>query len=325
MTVKSVVIHEIIKEAKKTSAETYLSEELLDIKNPMILKIVNSVDESFVKKSIKRAKFDKGGFKEEIKDFSNFDLLEASKNLTTKLKDNIQNIFQAKGGYLVFTEFTYQDDFLGVFLVRNTDGTKLIQSGSSWDINSTQYLNVEHFAMGAKINLSILNSASDDRYISLVKGNTDISGYFENWIGIDDTKQENKDAQALYDLTNDIDLPSGISSRDELKKKIFDYAKSQPSNSINLNTLSDFIYGDSNYIQNYCNDKGIDIDSEFKLKGANLTKFFKTSVKADDIEITAPRSIFSSDKIKLIRGKIVIDSPALINQIESIKNTNENE
>lgn len=325
MSVKSVVIHEIIKETQSTGADTYLSDELLDVNNPMILKIVNSIDASFIKKSIKRAKFSDGGFKDKIDDFSNFDILKVSKDLTDKLKDNIQNISSAKGGYLVFTEFSYSDDFLGVFLVRNTDGTKLIQSGGSWDVNSTQYLNVEHFAMGAKINLTILNGTSDDRYISLVKGNTDIAGYFENWIGIDDTKQENKDAQALYDLTNSIDLPIDITTRDELKKKIFDYAKSQSSNTVNLNTLSEFIYGDSDYIQNYCNDEGIDIDSEFKLKGTNLSKFFKASVKADDIEITAPRSIFSSDKIKLVRGKIVIDSPSLISQIESIKNRNDNE
>ncbi len=326
MTVKSIVIHEIIKEAQATGSEVYLTNELLDILNPRILKIVTSIDASFVKKSIKRAKFSNGGFKDEIEDFSKFDLLDVSKELTKKLKDNIQNISSAKGGYLVFTEFTYNNSFLGVFLVRNTDGTKLIQKGSSWDIDSTQYLNVEHFAMGAKINLTILNNnSSDDRYISLVKGNTDIAGYFEKWIGIDDTKQENKDAQALYDLTNYIDLPEGMTSRDELKKKIFDYAKSQSSNIIDLNTLSTYIYGNADYIQNYCNDKNIDIDSEFKLKGANLNKFIKASVKADDIEITAPRSIFSSDKIKLINGKVVIDSPSLISQIETIKKLNKNE
>lgn len=325
MTIKSIVIHEIIKETQTTGAEIFLTNELLDIKNPKVLKIVTSLDASFIKKSIKRAKFLDYGFKEEIKDFLNFDLLEVSKELTKKLRDNIQNISSAKGGYLVFTEFTFNNSFLGVFLVRNIDGTKLIQSGSSWDVDSTQYLNVEHFAMGAKINLSILNSSSDDRYISLVKGNTDIAGYFEKWIGIDDTKQENKDAQALYELTNYIDLPTDLKSRDELKKKIYDYAKSQSSNTIDLNTLSQFIYSNPDYIQNYCNEKGIDIDSEFKLKGTNLSKFIKTSVKADEIEITAPRSIFSSDKIKLINGKVVIDSPSLISQIENIKNLNKNE
>lgn len=325
MTVKSLVIHEIMKEAKTTGAGIFLSDELLDVTNPKVSKIVTSIDGSFIKKSIKRAKFSEDGFKKEVEDFSNFDLLEISKELTKQLKLSIQNISGAKGGYLVFTEFTYSKDFLGIFLVRNTDGTKLIQSGSGWDINSTEYLNVEHFAMGAKINLSILNSTSDDRYISLVKGNTDIAGYFEKWIGIDDTKQENIDAEALYDLTNDITLPDDIDSRDKLRKKIFDYANNQPSNTLSLNTLSEYIYNDSTFIQNYCNDNNIDIDSEFKLKGANLNKFFKASVKADEIEITAPRSIFSSDKIRIVNGKVVINSTSLINQIENLKNMNNNE
>ncbi len=322
MRINSIVIHEVIKEANTTTAEVYLSEELLDIENPHINKIVTSLEDSFRKKTLKRAKFSEGGFQEEVDDFTNYDLVEVSKTLTRKLKDNIQGISPSKGGYLIFTEFENNHNFLGVFLVRNTDGTKLIQSGTSWNLNSTQYLNVEHFAMGAQINLTILTSASPDRYISLVRGNTDISSYFENWIGIDDSKQENKDAEALYEISNLVDLPEDITNRDEFKKKIHDYANTRPSKVVNLRELSQFLYEDENILSNYCTNNNIDIDGEFKLSGKNLNRFYKVAVKADNIELSAPRSSFNPNMIRVANGQVIINSSSLAEEIQNSLNNN---
>ena len=316
MTINSIVIHEVIKEANTTDAEVYLSEELLDITNPHITKIVATLEDSFRKKTLKRAKFSAEGFQEEVDDFTNYDLIEISKALTTKLKNNIQGISPSKGGYLIFTEFENNHNFLGVFLVRNTDGTKLTQQGNSWDLNSTQYLNVEHFAMGAQINLTVLTSQVEDRYISLVRGNTEISSYFEHWIGIDDSKQENKDAEALYEISNLIDLPTDV-SRDELKKKIHEFARSRPSKTINLRELSQFLYEDENKIPEYCVNNNIDIDGEFKLTGKNLSKFYKVSVKADNIELSAPRSSFNLDMIEINGDRVIINSRALVEQLQN--------
>lgn len=322
MLLNSVMIHEIRKEANTTNTATlYLSNATLDISNEYVLKIVTSLEESFSRKTLKRAKFSDDGFREDFQDFTNIDIMNFSNVLTTKLKNNINGISQAKGGYLVFARYITTQEFLAIFLVRNTEGSKLIPSAGNWDLDSTQYLDVEHFAMGVKINLSILNSDSDDRYISLVRGNTDISHYFEAWIGLDDPKQENKDAQALYNVANQIVLPEGM-TRDELKKNIFDYAKSHRDRVVNLKTLSTFIFQDENYITNYCEQNSVDIDGEFKLTGTNLSRFYKVSVKANNIELSAPRSSFNTDMIEIIDGQVVIHSPELAEQIQTALNSN---
>jgi len=322
MQLNSVIIHEIRKEANTTNSATlYLSNSVLDVSNEYVLKIVTSLEESFSRKTLKRAKFSEDGFKEDFQDFTVIDIMNFSNVLTIKLKNNINGISQAKGGYLVFARYTTTQDFLAIFLVRNTEGSKLIPSAGSWDLDSTQYLDVEHFAMGAKINLSILNSDSDDRYISLVRGNTDISHYFEAWIGLDDPKQENKDAQALYNIANQIGLPGGM-NRDELKKSIFDYAKGHRDKVVNLKALSSFIFQDENYITNYCDQNNVDIDGEFKLSGANLSRFYKVSVKANNIELSAPRSSFNPDMIEIVGGQVVIHSQELAQQIQSALNFN---
>ena len=315
MQINSLIIHEIIKEAGSTTGATvYLSEETLDVTDDNIQNIVISLESAFNKKTLRRAKFSEDGFKSKIDDFTDYDLVEVSKELTTTLKDNIQNISASKGGYLVFAEYENNHSFLAVFLVRNTDGTKLVQSGNSYNLNSTQYLDVEHFAMGAKINLSLLNSTSTDRYISLAKGNTDIAGYFENWIGLDDSYEEDRDAEALYEMSNHITLPNGV-VRDELKKMIHDFARTRPSKIINLRELSQFLYEDENIMSDYCTSNNVDMDGEFKLTGKNLSKFYKVSVRADNIELSAPRSSFNPNLIDIDGDKVIINSSALVQQI----------
>lgn len=324
MQINSLIIHEVIKEANSTGATVYLSEETLDITDDNIQNIVISLENSFNKKTLRRAKFSENGFKSKIDDFTGYNLVEVSKELTTSLKDNIQNISASKGGYLVFAEYENNHSFLAVFLVRNTDGTKLVQSENSYDLNSTQYLDVEHFAMGAKINLSLLNSLSTDRYISLAKGNTDIAGYFENWVGLDDSHEEDRDAMALYEMANQIILPENV-TRDELKKKIHDFARTRPSKIVNLKELSQFLYEDENIMTNYCVEHNIDMDGEFKLSGKNLSKFYKVSVRADNIELSAPRSSFNPTMIDIDGDKVIINSSALVQQIQANMQINEND
>lgn len=63
MNIESVVIHEIIKKEKTTTAEVKLSDSEVNSKNEMIIKMIELLDTSFSKKTPRRAKFSKEGFK----------------------------------------------------------------------------------------------------------------------------------------------------------------------------------------------------------------------------------------------------------------------
>ena len=306
--IQAVVIHEIIKDINKTSATSNCSNELVDVNNDNVSRIIKALDASFGKKALRRAKFSEDGFRESITDFSNYDLLEISKKLTIKLKDKIEGIQSAKGGYLIFAKIKNKHDFLAVFLVRDVDGTKLKLSNGKCVFESTLVLDINHLAMGAKINISLLNSESDDRYISLVKGNTDISKYFENWIGVDDTKQENKNADMLYKLSNNIELPKGCGTREEFKVKIHGYVNNNVNKSVNLREMSLYFYEDEDVIPNFCEENDYDIDSEFSLSKNNLKKFLLLKVKVNDIELTAQFKSFRNDLIEVKEDVVLIHS-----------------
>lgn len=316
--IKSVVVHEIKKAERETVAEVVLSVKGLDHKNPLIIDIVEKLDEAFGKKTIRRAKFNDDGFKKEI-DFSKIDLLSISKILTTGLKNRIEGISAAKGGYLVFCEYANLKNFLAVYLIRDTKSPLFkFKEDNTWEILESLHLQIEHFAMGAKINLDILNSKSEDRYISFIKGNTDVSVYFEKWIGIDDSKSESKDADALYEISNNITLPTGL-TREELKRSIYDFARSQTSKVLNLRALSKHLYDDEDTIKNHCEENSIDIDGEFKLNANQLNKFIKVVIKAGEIELRAPRSSFSPNKIHISNDgqSVVITSKDFADAVKS--------
>lgn len=305
MKIKSVVVHEIKKAERETSAEVIHSTKALDHTQPLIIEIVEKLDESFGKKTVRRAKFSNDGFKSKV-DFSNFDLLNISKELTTSLKERIEGISAAKGGYLVFCEYSNLKNYFAVYLIRDTKSPLFkLKEDNTWEILESLHLQIEHFAMGAKINLDILSSTSDDRYISFIKGNTDVSVYFEKWIGIDDTKSESKDAEALYEISNLIELPDGI-SREEFKRCIFDFANSQTSKVVNLRALSKHLYDDEDRITNFCEEKSIDIDGEFKLTKSQLDKFIKIVIKVGEIELRAPRGSFKPNGIEVNGESVVI-------------------
>lgn len=327
MEIRSVIAHIIDKKVNETNnANTQLSEQELNERDNQVIKIVESLEEAFGKKTLKRAKFSDNGFLEVTRDLEGIDFMELSKQLTTKLKDIITNSLKAKGGYLLFVKYITTHNFIGIFLVRNKNGSKLtLANDGIWNIDISQHLDIENFAMGVKINLTIFNDTDlDSRYISLMKGNTDVSQYFETWIGLDDSKEESRDANALYCIANNIELPDDVNDRDELKKKIYDFAKSSRNRRVNLRDLSRHLYGDENTIPNYAERNEIDVDGEFKLSGNNLRKFHKVFVKADNIELSAPRTSFNSDEIDVVGDQIVIRSKALAEKLQvELSNTSD--
>ena len=321
----AVIIHEIAKKEGQTGANLTLTDKVLDGENLQIKEIVSQLDKSFSKKTLRMARFSDDGFKSEISDFEKIDLVKSSKSLSRRLRDGIQNALHAKGGYIVFCQYKTIRNYFSVFLVRNTKGSFLERKAMSreWDIKSVQHLDVKHFAMGMRINLSLLKSNPTSRYIQLVRGQTDISEYFENWIGLEDRKRETEDGDIFYDeIIEKIKIPDGIEDREAFKREVFNYAKLKKKK-INLQDFGRHFYNDEEEITRHCEDKGIDLDGEFNLNNDQLKKLFRISVSADGIKLDAPRSKFSQSGIRVSGSNVIIISKNLADEIRKELQTQE--
>ena len=105
-------------------------------------------------------------------------------------------------------------------------------------------------------------------------------------------------------------------SRDDLKKKIYNYARGLQNQLFNIREFSRYCFSDEDYISNYCESNNIDLNGEFRLKGKNLKKFYSISVAHNGIELKAPFERFHSNSIEIENGKIIIYSEELARQIQ---------
>lgn len=317
LTITNVIVHEIKKEQQGVPS-VLLSASCLANNDNQINQVVNRLCNLFKTKPLERAVFkNDSNFVRCTKNFQSNTFKDATEELVGILKNELVNATNAKGGFLVFFEHQQNsnDKFFSIFLLRNTTGFIFLKDEKIYKPAPTEYVNFEQVAMGARINLSKFLADSDERYIALVRGNTDISEYFKKWIGINRQESEKTDCKNLLLIANNIALPDNVKDRDALKKIIGDYARNSPNKRISLSGLSEHLYGDVNFIQKYAFDEDIEIDSEFTLKGKSLNKFFKVSVQADGIDFSANREYFNSKKIIIDGHKIIINSKELIDKI----------
>ncbi|SNT69075.1 Nucleoid-associated protein YejK [Psychrobacter sp. LV10R520-6] len=298
---------------------------LINSENEQIIEIVETLNSAFSNRTINRAVLSEIelGFKSTIDDFENIDLLTVSQLLCTNLYQQIFNLSSAKGGYLVFTLYRVAShNYLGVFFVRKTTGSNIEfqNPNNSWDLELVRYLDVKHFAMGVRINISNLLNNPDSRYLQLVKGNTNVSDYFTNWIGISNPVSENIDAGNLFEIINNIELDEGV-DRDEVKRQVYNYAKNQSNRLVNIRSLSEYVFEDPNKIIDYCDSQNIEISHEFKLKGKFLNKFYKITAQADGIWIQANYDKFNEEDIRILDDNetILIKSQDLVRIINEQK------
>lgn len=310
--ITNVIIHEIIKDVQGQPSVKLSASSIKNI-DERTKDFIEKLCNIFKLKSLERAVFtDKSNFVNQTNRFTNYKFKTSTERLVDKLREQLVNATNAKGGFLVFFEYNSQDNrFFSIFLVRNTNGFLFEEKESIYTLASTEYIDLDNVAMGGRINVTSYLNQSTDRYITLVRGNTDIAEYFKNWIGIDRQESEQTDCKNLLEIARIIPPPNEI-EQDELKRKIGEYAQTSPNYRITLSGLSEQLYGNSSYIQEFAESKNIDIDTEFTLKGKNLMKFFKISVKVDGINFSADISDFDSGKVKIAGNQIIITSENLV-------------
>ncbi len=209
---------------------------------------------------------------------------------------------------------------LAVFILRNTDGFIPKNESNHFVLNGVTHLEINKLAMGMRINLDIYNDDENEdikkRYVSLIRGTTDISKYFDNWIGIKDARMESVDATSLMQIDGHIDLPDGVENREELRRKIGEFASNSSNNIVNLAALSSSVFGSDTCLAEYCNANEIDIDDEFKISKANIKKFYNIIANTDGIKLSFSRDKIN-DSISISGSDVIIKSRSLAKEIKS--------
>ncbi len=338
MELNKIIIHELKKESGTNETELIRSDELTEI-NENSIGLVSALNNSYNSDKILYAVFDKSEgkyFPEKFQEYNdssqnNERFISFTRNVIGNLDALIKPVTLATGGYFVFAEYTNNgNDFLGVFLIRDTEGKTLSKTESSFSIDSIEYVDTSNLAMACRINNGKYD-VDEENYLSLTQlRQQDISEYFKNWISIEQIETSSEYTKQLYDIISQIERPINPETNNEyeienFRNLVYSYASSSPNRTINLRDLSQHFYNDPNTISNYAMDNDIAIDTEFRYNSRQLKRFVKLEVNRDGINFKISRGAFD-DKVRFSDedySLVIIESETFANALRNeINNAN---
>lgn len=306
LVINRIIVHELEKEATKTSAKLNLFDSLVDEKDTRILHLVDELNNRYRENNQKYGVFndeDPSDFHNEFKTYyerdSNKSFISFTKESSRSLKDRIENIAAAKGGFLVFVDYKIHDRFFAVFLVRNTEGISFRISSNQFDIDDVQHIDVENLAMACRINLNLFEN-DELRYLSFINNKSDsVSKFFLQWISSKDLETNKQDTENLYQLLKLVPLPIDQKTGESEDRSTFlNRAHSIIINTferkVNLVSLSKALFDDENILSNQCEKNNTRINSVFTANRSVLRKFVHVKVKADRIELGFPLELYKN-------------------------------
>jgi nucleoid-associated protein len=303
MELKKMIIHEVIKNQKQLGAQLDPSRSCLEL-NPILEMLASRLIDSFNKLGPHYSIFDQNPSNEFQNDFNNYlttDLNEAdfqtfSLAAAQLLKNQISGIAFAKGGYLVFLEYEERGKhYISILLVRDADGVLFKKGGMNYDVNEISYVDTAKLAMACRINVTNMGMYDTiiQKYISLInsRNSGDLSSYFGRWLGLKEVVSNKEYTTQLKSIIEALPKPLDPDTGQELSESdtlliAGDFINNTRGKVVKLPTLSEYIYGSPDVIRDYINNSDIVIDDEFIAHPTTLRKFYRISVKADDINIS---------------------------------------
>lgn len=339
MVLNKIIIHELKKESGTNETQLICSDELSEI-NDNSIGLVSALNNSYNSDKILYAVFDKSEGKyfpekfQEYKDSAQDDeeFISFTKRVIGNLETSIKPVNLATGGYFVFAEYiSNTNNFLSVFLIRDTEGMTLSKTENSFIIDSVEYVDTSNLAMACRINKGKYD-IDEENYLSLTQlRQQDISEYFKNWISIEQIETSSEYTKQLYDIISQIERPINPETNNEyeienFRNLVYSYASSSPNRTINLRDLSQHFYNDPDTISNYAMENDIAIDTEFRYNSRQLKRFVKLEVKRDGINFSITRGAFD-DKVDFSEedeSLVIISSLAFANALRNELNNANN-
>jgi len=338
MKVNRLIIHEIEKESKDKNVNRKISKAEIIINSDiekMIEFLVNSFDDSSIKY---------GKFKSEI---DNAFSLNAKKYISTEYNDSkaffdftklslnelvliLENVIFATGGYYFFIDYEKNSfPFILVLIVRNKEAFKIDWKNGSFTIDETANINIDKIAMGLRLNCSLLENTSSDRnYIALISNQGEnFSDYFLSWTNTEITNDSTKSTQELVTLLRLITKPQGTDEND-FRRNAYNWMnqfKKINKGHINVDKLSEYLFGDKETIKNYASEIGYEIETELKVNSSRLRSLVKYSAKSKGINISFNVEDIDSGDIDVDTNNnvVVIKNKSIFEKLQSQINTGE--
>jgi len=299
MKINNAIIHKLISEQHKKEVLIFPRATEIALPDANANNLLNSINISYAKDTdIAYAGFDeKKWFPEQLKRFlqKEFDFYDFTVACLNQLKETMELVSPATGGYLVIYYYTEeQNDYLMVILLKDKAG---IVIDDKLDIIPIQNLDLDklHFAAKININRFISNNEETKRnHISFLKGKyrTYVVDYFKRFLGIDEEKYFDAHRSNLdfVNLIKDFaETKDSINQRDDIIDKAHNYAKTQIeiNQPISLSYLANLSSPENpEEFLTFMKDKRLELPGEFPGEANVLNKLVRYHSRTKNYSIT---------------------------------------
>ena len=335
-----ITIHELQKEADESGAKVFLSQYTMPVEE-RAQALSDKLHDTFVRKedtlqgylsSPEDALFPgyfqilvENGMTEEA-------FLSFSKETMNALQLTLQGVLGAKGGYLVYIDYTEElthQRVLGIFLVRDTEGMVFSkkEEAKAFALNTVTYLNTEKLAMACRIIVDKFK-AGEGRCVELIKhakSQKAISEYFIQWIGLERPESSKELTQSFLEMVNELPMPVDEETGEAMQEqqfheKVLQFANSSPQKVINIEEFEQEFYRNENPAQQYLQDHQVEMDNEFRFDKKTLNQFYNHKINADKIYLYFNSGHLKDGAIVVEGNRIIINSESLADQILDLNN-----
>jgi nucleoid-associated protein len=217
MDIRNIIVHEVDKYKSETSGGTFVKVNPREETNPIDEHSINLVSQ--LSKLFRNTGLSSGNFKQpmddndDITDFEKLlkknylgqdfpDFVGFTKAAARNFSELLENAGNAKGGYLWFNHYVYDEKtFLSVVLLRKKAALRI----KDLSLDPIEEIDLEKLHMAARINLSDweTNDPLKTRYISFRVGRAtgNVTDYFSDFIGCQEYTVAKEDTANLIDIT----------------------------------------------------------------------------------------------------------------------------
>ena len=324
--VHHLIVHELKKQPEMAEADLLLSSQTLAITEQSI-DLIGRLDQIFERKSDLLQGFlvgpDEGLFPayyqnwlEEGRNRPAF--VSFSQDAMSVLKDKLQGVVGAKGGYLLFADYTMEEQrMLGIYLIRNTEGLIFVddEEHDALRLQTTAYLNIQDMAMAARL---LAGPGRNVQMIRHARTQSSISQYFTDWVGIDQAETSSELTHSFLEMVQELPVPkdreTGFAMNEgDFEKALVKYAAKAPQQTIRVQDFDSHFYGNDKPLQDMLAEQDSPITDGFRVDRKALRNQFYLRAGVGGISLTCTKDHFRNGQIHIdeASGKITINSEEL--------------
>lgn len=320
------IVHELKKQPEMAEASLLLSSEALPITEQAI-DLIGRLDEIFERKSDLLQGFlvepDEGLFPAYYQNWleegrGRQPFVTFSGNAMDVLKGNLEGVVGAKGGYLLFADYTMEEQrMLGIYMIRNAEGMIFEEEGEdpALKLRTTAYLDIQNMAMAARL---LAGPGRNVQMIRHARTQSSISQYFTDWVGIDRAETSAELTQSFLEMVEELPVPkdreTGFAMNEgDFEKALVKYAAKAPQQTIRVQDFDEHFYGNEKPLQDMLADQESPIDQGFRVDRKALRNQFYLRAGVGGISITCTKDHFRNGQVHVdeATGKITINSEEL--------------